>query len=293
MIQSMTAYARAEIMDTPYTVLVEIRSFNSRHLDIVFHLPHHFMDLEKKLQTMVNDKLVRGRVEIRLQVEEENSAIPNFTVNEPLATAYYQALETLKNHLGIKEAVTLGQMMEMRDIIQTSEIKGNSEDCEDIIRTCLSQGLSDLISMRQHEGDMLAADIDTRLTFIEKELSEVKKKSNNLLPLYHERLMEKLRVLTEDHAGIDPDRVAREAALLADRSDISEEIVRAQSHLTHFRSLMAANEAAGRKLNFLLQELHREFNTMGVKADKAEIAHIIVDIKAEVEKIREQVQNVE
>jgi len=293
MIQSMTAFSRAEMTDGPYTVRVEIRSFNSRHLDVVFHLPRLFMDLEKKLQAMVNEKVVRGRVEIRLQIEVENPTIPAFVINEPLATAYYQALEALKTHLGIKEAVTLTQLMEVKDIIQASEVKGISEDCEEIIRACLSKGLLDLVGMRQNEGDMLAADIDQRLAFIDKGLSKVKNKSKNLLPLYHQRLMERLRVLTEDHAGIDPDRVAREAALLADRSDISEEIVRATSHLVHFRSLMAADESAGRKLNFLLQELHREFNTMGVKSDKAEIAHIIVDIKAELEKIREQVQNVE
>jgi len=293
MIHSMTAYARSEIVRPPYTVRVEIRSFNSRHLDIAIHLPRNQMALESKLQAMVAEKLNRGRVEIRVQIDEGGSKTSTFTIDEPLATAYYQALVDLKHHLGLEGDVTLDHLMAIGDIIQPAETINNNGDCWEIIQTCLSSGLSDLADMRRNEGELLAVDINDRLTFIENSLSRIEKISEGLLRHYQKRLTDRIRALTDEQAVIDPDRMAREAALLADRSDISEEMVRAASHLTHFRELMAAEPSAGRKLNFLLQELHREFNTMGSKTAKAEVGHIIVDVKSEIEKIREQVQNVE
>ena len=293
MIDSMTAYARSEIVRPPYVVRVEIRSFNSRHLDIAIHLPRKHVALESKLQAMVTEKLNRGRVEIRIQIDEEGSKTPAFTINEPLATGYYQALVDLKHRLNLGGDVTLEHLMAMGDIIQPAETNDDSEDCWEIILACLSSGLSDLANMRRNEGELLAVDINDRLAVIENNLSRIENISKGLLGHYKKRLTDRIRALTDEQAVIDPDRMAREAALLADRSDISEEMVRAASHLTHFRELMAAETSAGRKLNFLLQELHREFNTIGSKTEKAEVGHIVVDIKAEIEKVREQVQNVE
>ena len=293
MIHSMTAYAQADINKPPYTVRVEIRSFNSRYLDISVHLPRNYVELERTLQAMVTEKLSRGRVEIRIQIDEEGQKKQAFTINKPLAGAYYQALVDLKRHLGLGGDVTLDHLAAVGEIIQPAETTNNNEDYREMIKTCLSSGLSDLVDMRRNEGELLAADINDRLTFIEDRLSQVEKCSQGLLQHYRQRLTERIRALTDGQADIDPDRMVREAALLADRSDISEEIVRAASHLTHFRELMALETSTGRKLNFLLQELHREFNTMGAKTEKAEVGHVIVDIKSEIEKIREQVQNLE
>ncbi len=293
MIHSMTAFARAEVVRPSHTIRVEIRSVNSRHLDTAIHLPRNYFELENKLQAMVAGKLRRGRVEIRIQVESEADKFPVFAVNEAAATGYYQALVDLKQRLDLKGEITLDHLTTMSDLIRPVEPTDNIEDYRDAMEACLSRGLSDLVAMRQIEGERLAVDINARLGFIEDCLARIKTVSEGLLPEYQERLKERIRALTGEEVVVDPDRLAREAAFLADKSDISEEIVRAESHLAHFRELMAAETATGRKLNFLLQELHREFNTMGAKAGKADVGHVIVDVKSEIEKIREQIQNVE
>ena len=161
------------------------------------------------------------------------------------------------------------------------------------MKNCIDVALDDLDAMRKREGDVIARDFDDRLKYIEKSLREIQKASSGLLPIYQERLKDRLSSLTNGMVEIDPGRIAQEAAFYADKSDISEEIVRTHSHLKQFRTIMAAEEHAGRKLNFLLQEFLREFNTMGAKAGNADISHIIVAVKSELEKIREQVQNVE
>jgi len=293
MIHSMTAFSRAEMVQSPYNVRVEIRSFNSRNLDIALHLPRNYVELENPLQAIVTEKLRRGRVEIRIQIETTAEAPPSFTINEQLAAGYYQALVDLKQQLGLKGDITLDHLKGMGDLIRPVEQTKNQGDCKEIVETCLLQGLDELKAMRKGEGERLATDINERLQFIEARLSKIKKVSENLLPYYQERLKERIRVLTDDAVVIDPDRLAREAAFFADKSDISEEVVRAASHLTHFRELMTQEVATGRKLNFMLQELHREFNTMGAKTGKAAVGHDIVDVKSEIEKIREQVQNIE
>jgi uncharacterized protein (TIGR00255 family) len=293
MIHSMTAFARAEVVRPSHTVRVEIRSVNSRHLDTAIHLPKNFFELENALQAMVAEKLRRGRVEIRIQIESGEEKIPTFAVNETVAAGYYQALADLKQQLNLKGEVTLDHLIQMGDLIRPVEPMDNDAGCREAVTACLSRGLSDLVAMRKIEGERLAVDINARLGFIEDCLARIKTVSEGLLPEYQKRLKERIRALTGEEVVIDPDRLAREAAFLADKSDISEEIVRADSHLAHFRELMAAETATGRKLNFLLQELHREFNTMGAKTGKADVGHVIVDVKSEIEKIREQVQNVE
>ena len=293
MIHSMTAFARAEAVRPSHTIRVEIRSVNSRYLDTVVHLPRNFFELESKVQAMVAEKVRRGRVEIRIQIESGKNRSPTFVVNEEAATGYYQALMDLKQRLDLKGEITLDHLAVMSDLIQPVEPADNIEDCQNDMEVCLTRGLSDLVAMRQIEGERLAVDINARLGFIEDCLAQIKTVSEGLLLEYQERLKERIRALTGEEVVIDPDRLAREAAFLADKSDISEEIVRADSHLAHFRELMAAETATGRKLNFLLQELHREFNTMGAKTGKADVGHVIVDVKSEIEKIREQIQNVE
>ncbi len=160
-------------------------------------------------------------------------------------------------------------------------------------KECLSRALIDLETMRTKEGDFIADDLQARLDFIETCLIKIKTDSSNLINQYQERLKERIAALTQETVELDPGRLAQEAAYLADRSDISEEVVRAESHVKQFRHIMGSEEPGGRKLNFLLQELHREFNTIGSKIGQAETSHRVVDVKAELEKIREQIQNVE
>jgi uncharacterized protein (TIGR00255 family) len=178
-------------------------------------------------------------------------------------------------------------------IIKPVDKLPNEDGAWSAVKDCICLALDDLEAMRKKEGNFMAEDFRRRLDFINGGLKQIRKNAGDLLVLYQDRLKERISTLTQGMVEIDPARIAQEAAFLADRSDISEEIVRAESHLDHFEQIMDSDEPAGRKLNFLLQELNREFNTMGSKIANAEVAHLIIDIKSELEKIREQAQNVE
>ena len=199
----------------------------------------------------------------------------------------------LKDEFNLDNKITLDLLVGAGGIFKPVEKLMNEDVLWAAVKDCTSLALDDLETMRRKEGDFIAGDIVSRLGFIDGCLKRIKKGSKGLLMQYQERLKERLAVLTRNIVELDPERVAQEAAILADRSDISEEIVRAASHLKQFDEIMHAEQPAGRKLNFLLQELNREFNTMGSKIGSAEIAHLIIDVKSELEKIREQIQNIE
>jgi uncharacterized protein (TIGR00255 family) len=165
--------------------------------------------------------------------------------------------------------------------------------CWRVVKECMSESVADLVAMRKQEGDFIAQDMIRRLDILEKSIDQIERGSADLLFHYQNRLKDRISVLTKGLVEMDPERIAQEAAFLADRSDVSEEIVRVRSHIKQFRDIMSSTESAGRKLNFLLQELSREFNTMGSKTEKVDISHIVVTVKSELEKIREQLQNVE
>jgi uncharacterized protein (TIGR00255 family) len=183
--------------------------------------------------------------------------------------------------------------MSVGGIIKPVETVTEAESIWPVIKGCLTVALDDLETMQKKEGDFIAGDLLKRLDYIEDCIGEIEHDSGELLYHYQQRLRERISALTREIVELDPGRLAQEAAFLADRSDISEEIVRAKSHIQQFRHIMDSEEPGGRKLNFLLQELHREFNTMGSKIGQADTSHRIVDVKSELEKIREQIQNVE
>jgi uncharacterized protein (TIGR00255 family) len=178
-------------------------------------------------------------------------------------------------------------------IIKPVEMGLDMEARWPVFKDCMNEAITNLIAMRKEEGNFLEADISDRLNNIEKCIDQIQKESSDLLSHYQQRLKDRIAVLTKGIIEIDPDRVAQEAAFLADRTDISEEIVRAASHIKQFRSIISSAEPAGRKLNFLVQELNREFNTMGSKTNHSNVSHIIVEVKSDLEKIREQLQNIE
>ena len=183
--------------------------------------------------------------------------------------------------------------MSIGGIIKQTEKAAEAEIIWPVIEECLTNTLDNLEAMQKKEGDFIAADLQNRLDYLDDCIGEIENDVDGLLSHYQQRLKERLTALTRETVEIDPGRLAQEAAFLADRSDISEEIVRAKSHVRQFRHIMNSEEPGGRKLNFLLQELHREFNTMGSKIGQADTSHKIVDVKSELEKIREQIQNVE
>jgi uncharacterized protein (TIGR00255 family) len=293
MIKSMTAFTTAENTVDELTVKIEIRSYNSRHLDTVLRIPPACQPLEDKIKGLITDRIARGRLEIRAQVDDSSDEALTLEVDFSRAKALVAAFKELKSQFDFKNDITLEMLLGAGGIIKTVEKLEKEDIVWPAVKNCLHSALDDLEAMRQKEGDFIAKDFEHRLSFIKACLKKVRKKSSGLLLQYQERLNERVSLLTQGIVELDPARVAQEAAFLADRSDISEEIVRAESHLEQFNRIMNAVEPAGRKLNFLLQELNREFNTMGSKIGNAEVAYLIIDVKSELEKIREQIQNVE
>lgn len=293
MIKSMTAYACAELMQKDLNVGTEIRSYNSRYLDIVLRLPTGFSAVEEKIKHIIGEYVARGRVEARLVIKTMADSAVSFEVDLSKAEAYYAAAENLRHKLNLPNAVSLDHMLQVPGMIQAQENPPAIDEYWPVIEAALKQALAQLDAMRQKEGSFLKEDFSRRLAEMAQALDTIEAAAGELPALYRDRLQSRIEALTQGNVELDPVRLAQEAAFLADKSDIQEELVRARSHLSQFAALLSADEPAGRKLNFLLQELNREFNTMGSKVGQAGIAHCIVDLKAELEKIREQVQNIE
>ena len=293
MIKSMTAYAKSEETSAMLNVTVEMRSYNSRYLDIALKLTHGYGPLEEKIKKLIAQYINRGRLEVNITVKDTSESEAIYEVDLSRAKAYHRALLTLKKAFYIEEPLNLGHLLNSGGLLRFTESEKDLDACWQAVSCALCRSLEQLDAMRLQEGAFIAADFQQRLNLIEKKLAQVHAASQGFLEMYRDRLNERIALLTKGLVTLDPERIAQEAALLADRSDIAEELVRVASHLQQYRNFMAGPEPAGRKLNFLLQEFNREFNTIGSKAGKSEISHLIVEVKAEIEKLREQVQNVE
>jgi len=293
MIKSMTGFARVEKTNKGFMVIFEIRSYNSRYLDIVLRVPHGYHLLEDKIRSLIAKRVTRGHIEAKMQIKNDFDEVYDYEINMPKAKAYHDALRRLKNDFNLDPEISVDLLAREDGVIIPAERNWNIEADLPAIEDCINNAIDDLDEMRKKEGDFIAKDFHGRLNFIEQSIEKIEKESDNLLSYYQERLKERISVLTKGVAEIEPMRIAQETAFLADKSDISEEILRAKSHIKQFRDTIHSDESAGRKLNFLLQEFNREFNTMGSKAQSANVSHMIVEVKSELEKIREQVQNVE
>ena len=293
MIKSMTGYAIAEKVGEQFDATVEIRSYNSRHLDIVLRGLQGYNGLEDRVKAIINDRLVRGRIEIKIKVSEPENAAVVFEIDQPKAAAFLDAVRQLQNEYEVSGSASIDLLIGTGGVLRPVQTELDLEIIWPVLEKCLVEALDNLNKMRTREGDYISSDLEGRLDRVADLLDQISTSAEGLLDHYQNRLKERLSALTRGTVELDEARVTQEAAFLADRSDISEEIVRAGSHIAQFRQYMAAPEACGRKLNFLLQELNREFNTMGAKVGNASTAHLIVEAKSEFEKIREQVQNIE
>lgn len=289
----MTAFSRAERMKDGLTAIIEIRSYNSRNLDLSLHVPHAYSFMEDKIRSYISSCAARGRIGIHVEIKNETDLALEYQIDGDRALAYYDALSRLKETLHIDEEISLDLVLGNQDIIKPLDAEMDTDVYWKLVEACLHDAMDKLDAMRKREGDFLAEDLMDRLDFLDRCIDQIEGASENLTHHYQERLKERIARLTRDTIEIDPDRIAQEAAFLADKSDISEEIVRVKSHIQQFREIVDAEEPAGRKLNFLLQEFNREFNTIGSKTGDAGVPYRVVDAKAEIEKMREQVQNVE
>jgi len=293
MIKSMTAFSSVEKHQDNMNIQVEIRSYNSRHLDLNLRMTHGYMAVEEKLRSLIAAHVVRGRVEVKVGIRDESEISYAFEVDAAKAGAYHKALSELKGYLGTTGEIPLDLVVSKGDVIRPVEQSRDVDRAWGVVEPCVKEALAELDTMRLREGQHIADDFVMRLKRIEEYLAEIRNNSKGLLQLYKNRLKERILVLTRDVVKVDEGRIEQEAALLADKSDISEELVRAFSHINQFNTLMAGPDPSGQSLNFLLQEMNREFNTIGSKTGKADVAHAVVAVKSELEKLREQVQNVE
>lgn len=293
MIKSMTGYATAALNAEDSAVSIEIRTVNSRSLDIALRVSPGDSGLEERVRGLISGRLARGRVEVKLQIGPASGAAGAVEVDMVRARAVMAALARLREEFAFTVEPTLELLVGCGGVLRTAEAAADAERLWPTIEAGLKRALDELEAMRLREGEHLARDLLARLAQVAVALKEIAARSEGLTAIIHQRLKERMTLITRGVVEIDPSRLAQEAAFLADRSDISEEIVRAESHLRQCRDTMDSAEPAGRKLNFLLQELNREFNTMGSKIADADAAHRVVDVKSQLEKIREQVQNIE
>ncbi len=293
MIKSMTAFGRAEKTVEGRTFIVEIRSLNSRYGEVIVRMPPQFLPLEGQIKKLVMTKISRGRAEVMIRVKNGSQAVSDIRVNLPVAKAYYRALCELNETLQIEEKVGLQTLMGMQGIIMVTELEEDLEETWSLLSSCILEALESMEAMRISEGMAIYQDLRKRLQSVEEDLSRIKGFATSILSQYHSRLKERIATLTQGTVEVDPNRLAQEAAFLADKSDITEEIVRAESHLKQFRSMIESEGPTGRALDFLLQELNREVNTIGSKGGDAQLSQIVVGLRSELEKLREQVQNIE
>lgn len=293
MITSMTGFGRGEHSSSGYQVTVEIKTLNSRYLDISVRMPQSIQDKEIKLKESVQKELSRGKVNLNINVDRTKSAGPDIKLNEDLVKSYSSILRSLRSVGNIDEPVTVRDLLQFNDIFETR--KEDEEEVRTIwncTENALATALKNLNIMRRNEGQELKGDLSNLIKGISKLLSEVTEISDKRAPEVREKLQVRIQKMISEEQ-IDPDRMEMEIALLVDKMDINEEVVRLQSHLKFFLEALEAEEPVGRRLNFLCQEINRELNTIGSKANDSKVAHHIVLGKEKLEQIREQVQNIE
>ena len=292
MLKSMTGYGRAESSKGALEFSVEIRSGNNRFREIILRLPQSLQPSEDRIRSIVSSRLRRGRIEVSIQIKDNGDKGLNLELNRPLVRAYATIFNELNEELGCKQPIDLFFFSQLKDTII---VKQDSVDLEGIwpdLKDVLDKALLSLETMRMDEGKALEEDFLVRLKRIKGDIEEIRNRAKVTVEEYRDKLIQKINKLIE---GIDiaEDRLMQEVAIMADRTDITEELIRVESHLEQFRSYMNQDDLIGRRLDFLLQEINREVNTMASKAADSFVSQLVVDIKAELERLREQIQNVE
>jgi uncharacterized protein (TIGR00255 family) len=292
-VASMTGFGRAEVSRDGINISTEVRSVNSRYLDITLRLPRSISQREKELKDIIRTFLNRGNLNVTIKiVYESNGAVP-LKVNKAAAKSYYKLLNEIRKSVKLREQVKLEHLLTFSEVLEPVDEEQTDEHEWILVQEAVRQALENLNAMRAQEGNELAKDLEKRIHRMEKTLDEVEKLSKERIPEERKNLHERIVQLIEDKFVIDQNRLELEIALMVDKLDITEECVRFRSHNKFFLEALKKNEAAGRKLNFLIQEMNREANTIGSKSSDSAIAHMIIGMKEELEKIREQLQNIE
>jgi len=288
----MTAYGSAESIKDGLDFIVEIRSGNYRYREIVLRLPQSLQPFEEKVRSVVSSKVRRGRIEVSIQIKDNGNKGLKFELNRPLVKAYIQVFKELNYELECKQPIDPSFFSQLKDIIITKQDSIDLENVWPELEDVISEALRSMESMRINEGRALEKDFLERLNAITRYIDEIRSRTTAIVESYRDKLRQKINKLIKP-IEINEDRLIQEVALIADKSDITEELIRVESHLEQFRNFINQDDVIGRKLDFLLQEINREVNTMGSKAADSFVSQLAVEVKAELEKLREQIQNVE
>lgn len=292
MVLSMTGYGRAEQTLNGRNITVEIRSVNARFFEYSSRMPRTCAFLDDKLKALVGERVHRGKVELNLTIQSVAAADTVVQVNWPLAESYRQALSAMAERLDIKNDVTVMGLARFPDVLSQTAAPADPDALWADVAAVAAQAVEAFLAMRATEGAKLKDDVENRLQVVEDLVGQIEQGSAGRVQAYTERLYARLQELLADR-NIDESRILTEAALFADKTAIDEETVRLHSHVAQYREILTLNEPIGRKLDFLTQELNREANTIGSKCQDAALTRLVVALKSEIEKIREQIQNIE
>lgn len=292
MIKSMTGYGRVETLYDGRNIVVEAKSVNHRFLEISLKMPSILFPLELEFKKKISEKFRRGRIDVSIRLEGEGAESADVNLNVDAARSYFNVLTRLKGEFGITEPITLRDLTSFKDIFAPPAARELDASFLHQVEKTLQEALSILVGMRQEEGASLFSDMQMRLQNIREMMELIRERAPQVVLDYQRRLSARIKDLA---AGFELDdaRLAQEVAVMADRCDITEEIVRMGSHISQFEGLLKSDDAEGRKIDFLLQEMNREINTIGSKCNDLDIARQVIEAKSELGKLREQAQNIE
>jgi uncharacterized protein (TIGR00255 family) len=292
MIKSMTGYGRVEAICDGRNIVVEAKSVNHRFLEIALRMPAALYPLEMEYKKKIGERFKRGRIDVSIRLEGDGAEPPKVNLNLDIARDYFDVLTRLKNEFNLQEPIGLKTFISFRDIFTPPVETQLNGDFLNSVEKTLQEALSMLVNMRQDEGIALFSDMQMRLQTIGETMGTIRSRAPQVVMEYQKRLSDRIKELSVGFE-LDAARLAQEVAIMADRCDITEEIVRMQSHIGQFEALLQSDEAEGRKIDFLLQEMNREINTIGSKSNDVEIARQVIEAKSELGKLREQAQNIE
>lgn len=289
---SMTGFGRGEAQGSGYALTVELKAVNNRYLEVVIRLPRGFGSLEERLRKEVQNKVQRGRIEVMINIVQTEEKKRMVKVDKDLALSYDKKLKDFANILHCSYEVDLYRLVTLPEVLTVEDVEADMEALGELGSQALNLALAGFMNMRSNEGEKLALDLQQRFDDIETQVKHIDERADVVVKDYQTRLQDRIKGLLGEVA-LDEARLANEVAYFADRASIDEELVRLRSHLSQGRGALRLQEPVGRKLDFLLQEMNREINTIGSKANDLTIAQAVIMVKSELEKIREQIQNLE
>jgi uncharacterized protein (TIGR00255 family) len=292
MLKSMTAYGRAESIVSDLEYIVEIRSVNHRYREIALKLPQSLLALEEMVKSLVSERVKRGRIDISIQLKDNGDKGLTLELNWPVVKAYTEIFNALKRELDSEQPLDLSLFSQIKDAIVIKQYRVDLEKIEPDLRGVIHEAFDSWETMRINEGKAIEKDFLERLDKIKGYVDDIRQRAEQSSKWYMDKLIQRINKL-EQSIDINEERLIQEVAFMAEKTDITEELIRLESHLNQFKRYMSQDDVVGRRLDFLLQEINREANTIGSKASDSLVSHLVVEVKAELEKLREQTQNVE